>query len=265
MSVVFNVAQTLVKFAYGRPHGHSLAVGFLNAAAAFRYFAGRRFGSNSGATFRLGYGGRLHTWKIERREDLTVLEEVFLDEDYGMCVSSPSVVFDLGANFGAAAVYFALRWPDARVFAVEPNPEMYQRLCDTTAGYRNIRCLSCAVGARDGKLPFKLSKSSVASGFFGESHDTIAIEVEVRSLRTLMAICGVENVDLLKFDIEGAETLLLTDPSAMGRVDAFVGEIHPDLMPNSVESMFASLTAFETRRSPLLDGRFLLRGRRPRK
>ena len=80
-----------------------------------------------------------------------------------------------------------------------------------------------------------------------------------------MAECGVTRIHLLKFDIEGAESLLFQDPAVLERIDAFVGEIHPDLMPEPVDTFLARLSGFEMQRQELPRGRFLLRGvRRPR-
>ena len=212
MSVIASVARTLRKLARGRPHDRDRAVGLANAAAALSFLAGRKLGTGSDARLRLGYGVRRHEWKLRRREELTVLEEVFLDEDYDMAIGPPGVVFDLGANFGAASVYFALRWQNAKIFAVEPSPEIYARLCETTARYENIRCVPFAVGASDGAMPFTLSASDASGGFFREEDGAPIVDLPVRSLTSLMAECGVTRIHLLKFDIEGAESLLFQDP-----------------------------------------------------
>jgi len=264
MNVVASVARTLAKLARGRPHDHDPGIGLTNAAAALRFLAARKLGAGSSARLRLGYGGRYHEWHPVRREDLTVLEEVFLDEDYDIAIPPPGVVFDLGANMGAASVYFALRWPHARICAVEASPEMFARLRETTAAYGSIRCLSCAAGAADGIMPFTLSASSVGGSFYREEDGAEVVDVPVRSLGSLMAECGVARIDLLKFDIEGAEGLLFQDPSILDRIGAFVGEIHPDLMTEPESRFLARFSDFETQRQNLHGGRYLLRGiRRP--
>jgi FkbM family methyltransferase len=265
MSVLIHILRTIRKLVRGRPHENGQLVGIANAAAAVGYLVGRKLGTGRKFRLRLGYGGQRHDWHLERREDLTVLEEVFLDEDYDMDIPLPTVVFDLGANFGAASIYFALRWPEAQIFAVEPNPEMHSRLLATTDGYGNIRCMPYAAGAADGAMTFTVSASSVGGGFFREEAGAEVLEVPVRSLASLMAECGVARIDLLKFDIEGAEGLLFQDPSILERVNAFVGEIHPDVMPEPVTVFLARFSEFETTRQDLNEGRFLLRGtRRPK-
>jgi FkbM family methyltransferase len=260
MKALSHIARTLLKFARGRPHDRDRSIGFANAVAAFQFLSERKLGSVSARPLLLGYAGRRHEWVLQRREDLTVLEEVFLDEDYDMAIPPPAVVFDLGANIGAASVYFALRWPNARILSVEPSPEMHLKLRENTAIYKNIRCVSYAAGAVDGVLPFTVSASSVGGGFYRNEAGAAILEVPVRSLKSLMKEFGFSRINLLKFDIEGAEGLLFQDPVVLKSVDAFVGEIHPDLMTMQVESFIAQLSDFELQRRELAAGRFLLRG-----
>jgi FkbM family methyltransferase len=265
MSVLFHISGTLGKLVRGRPHDRDHFVGIANAVAVVCFLVERKLGAGRSIRLRLGYGGRRHDWELERCEDLTVLEEVFLDEDYDMDIPPPSVVFDLGANFGAASVYFALRWPDVRIFAVEPSPKIHAQLLATTVGFENIRCMAYAAGATDGAMAFIVSSISVGGGFYCNEAGAEVLEVPVRSLASLMAECGVARIDLLKFDIEGAEGLLFQDPSILECVDAFVGEIHPDIITEPVTVFLAGFSQFETTRQDFTDGRFLLRGtRRPK-
>jgi hypothetical protein len=59
------------------------------------------------------------------------------------------------------------------------------------------------------------------------------------TLDTLLAEHRVETVDLLKFDIEGAEFGALRTAD-LSRVNALVGEVHPE-RPGEIEELAASL------------------------
>lgn len=263
MNAVLSIAGTLAKLARGGPRDPAPGIAARNVGAALRYILARKLtGRAVQPVLRLGFGGRRHPWRLERREDLTVLEEVFLDEDYHLDITPPRVIFDLGANFGAASVYFALRWPEARVVAVEANPEMAPRLRATTAPYENVTVIEAAAGAEDGTMPFTISASSVGGGLNRPEPGARIVDVDVRSLASLMAEAGADRIDLLKFDIEGAEGLLFRDPAILSRVRAFVGEIHPDLMDEPADAFAAKFAAFDTTRVPLPMGRFLLKGTR---
>lgn len=259
MTVTESVLRTFGKLLRGRPHSRAPLADIGNVMAAFAALTGRKLGIESPAAIRLGYGPRRHTWRIRRREDLMVLEEVFLDEDYDMAIPAPSVIFDLGA----ASIYFALRWPDAQIVAVEPSPALFPDLVDNTRPYPNIRCLNYAAGAEDGVLPFTVSSNSVGGRLSTTEDNEETVEVETRSLRSLMKECDVSHIDLLKFDIEGAESRLFRDPAGLQQVKAFVGEIHPEFMDVPTETFLQSFSEFDTQRQDLPFGFFLLRGTRP--
>jgi hypothetical protein len=57
-------------------------------------------------------------------------------------------------------------------------------------------------------------------------------ELEVRSLRlgTLLDEHGLERVDLLKVDVEGAELMALTSDNGLDRVRWVIGELHPSVL-----------------------------------
>lgn len=211
-------------------------------------------------SLQLGYDGHSQVWKLKNREDLTVIEEVFLDQDYSIEIAPPAIVFDLGANIGVSSVYFAQRWPSARVFAFEPNPRVYDRLCETTSAYKNIECFPFAAGDSDGVLDFGITESSTGSGFYNAGKGLNTISVPVRSLTSLMNHCGVHTINFLKFDIEGAESLLFHDPAILDHIDAFIGEVHPDKMPEPTEDFLCLFRGFHVERRDLPGGQFILQG-----
>jgi FkbM family methyltransferase len=233
-----------------------------NAAQALVFLIARKLNVDARAILLLGQNGRLHAWRLLDRSDLTVLEEVFLDEEYALDMPPPISVMDLGANFGAATIYFALRWPKAKIVAVEPNPQMFARLAANTAHYPNVSCLNYAVGAHDGTATFNISRNHESSSFYCWEPGCTQIEVQVRTLSSLMAEAALDHINLLKFDIEGAEELLFADKAILMHVDALVGEVHPNLMKMNVCNLMALLAPFDTRAQSISDGRFILKARK---
>src|SRR5438034_61021 len=61
-------------------------------------------------------------WARSGTSDVETFEEVFVDRHYEIPFAdfSPRTILDLGANIGFASVFFAARWPRARILAVEP-------------------------------------------------------------------------------------------------------------------------------------------------
>ena len=56
---------------------------------------------------------------------------------------------------------------------------------------------------------------------------------------------GVDHIDLLKLDVEGAEYGVLTRTTRLGDVGAIVGELHPELVPCTPDEFFALLAGFD--------------------
>ncbi len=56
------------------------------------------------------------------------------------------LIVDASANIGAAAVFFAYKFPKARVIAIEPDPANFQLLTANTAGLP-VECVQAAVSA----------------------------------------------------------------------------------------------------------------------
>lgn len=219
--------------------------GIANAVGVLRFLAWRKLGLPGGQRLRLGNSGRTHVWQLVERSDVSVLQEVFLNREYALDVPPPHVVLDLGANFGAASVYFAHAWPKARIFALEPNPETFRRLEAVTAGYPLITCLNYAMGDRDGTSDFVVSTDHIGSSLLRPDPNGRTITVMTRSLASLMAELGLAHIDVLKFDIEGAEEALFRDTGALKKVGALIGEVHKDLIGITESEFISRFAEFE--------------------
>jgi FkbM family methyltransferase len=122
-------------------------------------------------------------------------------------ILASSVVVDLGAHKGE----FSRQIFDmfgCTCIAVEANPELQ---IDLPSG----RVIRAAVGDKDGIASLNLSDNPEASTLSNISNEANgkSLTVPVYSLQTLLNKTGVQHIDLLKVDIEGAEVgLLLSTP-----------------------------------------------------
>lgn len=115
------------------------------------------------------------------------------------------VVVDLGAGFGDEVVVFSnLVGPSGRVIAVEAHPGTFGCLAETVrrSGCTNVSVMQCAIGERNGTLRISDLAAHVANSVTTEGR---SIDVPARSLDSLAAELGIERIDLLKINIEGAE------------------------------------------------------------
>ena len=125
-------------------------------------------------------------------------------------------VVDVGANKGYFSLLFARLMKDkGKVLSFEPDPESrcwLERSIELN-GYTSIKLYSYALSDRDGKSIFYPGKvSSLGSLFFFSNmnaEDRKPFTVETRKLDTILKKEEIENVDLIKIDVEGADLLVL--------------------------------------------------------
>ncbi len=145
-----------------------------------------------------------------RLRDLDGPAYVFGSGEYDFEVidwSRVRTVVDAGAHVGGFTLWAARR-ANCRILALEPNPETYELLAENVrrAGILSrVTLFNAALAGGSGTRTLHTPP--------GPSHgDSVAIEkgggsVEVRAmtLSELLASGGIEHVDLLKLDVEGAE------------------------------------------------------------
>lgn len=133
------------------------------------------------------------------------------------------VLFDVGANVGKYSHMLRDAFPDARIYAFEPNVNAFKLLDERLRG--KIECLNLGMGGgqKNGKL-FTYSgapASSHASAFqdmfthFHKSRDLTAIEFEMTSVDRFCRERKIDTIDLLKIDTEGCELQVLKGAQEM--------------------------------------------------
>lgn len=188
-------------------------------------------------------------WLRPMTSDRNMFDDVFLDREYALDeLQAPRTVLDCGANVGYTSVFLANAYPQARIVAVEPEPSNYALLCRNIAPYPNIESIKVGVWTRAGRLSIE-NPQDVNSGFRLSESD--AGTVETLTIPDLLARHGIDQLDLLKLDVEGAERELLQDPSAgawLGRTRCMVIELHERFRPGAQAALDAALSRRPHRR-----------------
>ncbi len=124
-----------------------------------------------------------------------------------------SVVIDVGANVGYYTLTAAVCvGPAGRVIAFEPGPTTAARLRENAAlnGFSNLTIVEAAVSDRPGSSVFRMACDSEASSLYdGGSDASSCVEVQVTTLDGYVFQSGLDRVDLIKIDAEGAEVAVL--------------------------------------------------------
>ena len=130
--------------------------------------------------------------------------DVWLLEAYAhppFCVAGEGdIVLDCGAFTGNSSLYFSRKvGPGGRVYGFEPVPEIYERYAANMRGLDNVVPVNGAVNDREGVISF--SESGAASR---EKKDG-RLKVYGLSIDGFFEKQGLERVDFIKMDVEGAE------------------------------------------------------------
>lgn len=147
-------------------------------------------------------------------------------------------IVSLGANAGYATADFACRYPQARIIAVEMDPEN-ARLCERNTAFarERVTVVNAAVWSTDGVVDYGgRDVHDLRIAAIGGDGATPAVpggrHARAISIATLFAEHHVAAVDFLKMDIEGAEAAVFGGDTAwLGKVRAILVEIHPPATP----------------------------------
>jgi FkbM family methyltransferase len=169
--------------------------------------------------------------------DLATFDEVIREEVYRKACEAAGAaqqVIDLGANIGLASIYFLTWWDEARVLSVEPHAGNAEILVENLRPWiESGRCnvVEAAVWNADGPLEPVVDASALNDAFRVQAPSPgTAGSITGLSMRALIEMTGSPNVDLLKVDIEGAESELLSgDLSWLRSVRCLAIEFHRDL------------------------------------
>ncbi|MBK1896382.1 FkbM family methyltransferase [Chryseobacterium paridis] len=166
--------------------------------------------------------------------DIDIFYEIFWRETYQEHLSflnkEPQIIVDLGAHIGMTSIYLSLRYPNAKIYAIEASQDNFEILKANTKSFPNIVCIHAAAHFEDGTLNFGGDELS-----YNQKISENGIVTSAISMDSLIKNNELKNIDLLKIDIEGAEKELLhQNNSWLKLVDNIVIEIHPPYSPTDL-------------------------------
>src|SRR5205823_1773881 len=146
-------------------------------------------------------------------------------------------VIDGGANRGSFTDAFLQLHRPERLVLVEAIPELAEKLRARYAGKPGISIVSAALSDKNGEAQFEINRSEASSSllpidprntawFDGDLTVARTVQVPTMTLPTLMEEQGLNALDLLKLDLQGAERFVLTGgEAALPRVRVIYTEV----------------------------------------
>lgn len=177
--------------------------------------------SRRAVEMRGSYGNLL----VRDYSQMLVILEVLVDESYDHPDLPPDadLILDIGCNIGAAALWFAMRYPAARIVGVEPDPATCRLARRNVAGQRRITIVNAAVSDEPGEATLWISPQSWSSSTVTGAGEPI--RVPAVHLDDLIAREGPRKI--LKIDAEGAEHAILRSSVRLREIEFITGEYHP--------------------------------------
>ncbi len=122
-----------------------------------------------------------------------------------------SVIVDIGASVGSAALFFSLAYPQAEIYCFEPHAASFSLLVENTADIEQIHTFNIGLYDSDLTADLHIGTSTFTTNSIHRAVDrTEPTEtVSLRNASTAMKSIGVENIDIIKVDTEGCEVQIL--------------------------------------------------------
>lgn len=195
-------------------------------------------------------------WKISyvnAAELDEMLNELYVKKYYQFySTRSNPVIFDVGALIGETVLYFKDQYPQAKIVAFEPSPRSFKLLKRNVLQnhLRDVRVVNAAAGSRIGKAKFFIDKNPNSPWGRGDSlkenkFSNLLFSQTVQVPTVKLSGYIHQKIDLLKLDIEGAETEVITEiEPKLKYVNQLLFEFHHSRfnVQNNLQTILSVLT-----------------------
>lgn len=168
--------------------------------------------------------------------DGKVFYQIFARLEYSCLddATNVSLVIDCGANVGYSSAYFLSRFPNAKLIAVEPDPDNFKMVQRNLKPFGSrVRMIQSGIWSHSCGLVISEEKYGdgrewaiqVRETKPGETPQMMAVDIG-----TLLRESGKSRISILKIDIERAEAVVFASnfESWIDKVDNLVIELHDE-------------------------------------
>jgi len=180
--------------------------------------------------------------------DLRVAASSLLHGEYlGINHPHPRVIVDAGANIGSSSIFFSSHFPEAKIFALEPDEENFRLLQKNTVKHRNIVPLKVALWSTSGER-ILMDRHTGPWGYTlaeTEEAEPSGQAVKCITLKQLMQEQELNKIDILKIDIEGGEKALMEASGEwISQVDIISIELHDRIVAGCSRAFYLATKNF---------------------
>lgn len=235
-------------------YGNSLEFNFNTLGFSGFLYAIKAKVTNSTALFKADRQDCKYPFQLRiPSSDVPTYKDVFIDQEYDFLVETqPKVIVDAGANIGLTSIYFANKYPGAKIIAIEPEQSNFKILEENIAPYPNIILIQAALWHKNEEINL-IDPGLGKWGFMTEMKDSsedlsgnFCHTVTAMTIDKIMKDYNLERINILKIDIEGAEREVFSDTSSwIGKVDSIIIELHERMKAGCDRSFYSGSKGFD--------------------
>ena len=156
--------------------------------------------------------------------DENVIQNVFQNEEYLLPIEDfqPKLILDCGGNIGCSALYFSSIYPDAQIYTVEPEKNNFKLLTFNTCMYDNIHAINSELWDKETFVKVQEDNSKDAGLIMVETTEDDDAAINTTTISKILKDSGLEEIDILKVDIAGAEKEVFSAPD----VDEWLSKVN---------------------------------------
>jgi len=174
--------------------------------------------------------------------DEEVYQQIFVKEDYKKQFHAIQTIIDAGANIGLSSLYLAQKYPEATIYAIEPDENDFRVLIKNTRRYNNIVPIFGALWNKDCEI-------SLIDGGNGDwsfiTDPTKKGDIPAYTVTSIMKSHNITSIDLFKIDIEGAEIEVFNSSEEwIDKVSNIIVELHEWIRPGCKRAFYSATHKF---------------------
>jgi len=162
--------------------------------------------------------------------------------------NNPLVIVDVGAYIGTSAIFFAKKYPNAKIFAIEPEDQNFSLLQKNIKNFENIIPIQAAIWnaneIRTIQNRFTGHWGYTISETFNRIEST-GQDITCITLPYLMKKYNLNSIDILKMDIEGSEkSVLEKSDDWIEKVQIITVELHDRIVMGCERAFYLATQNF---------------------
>ena len=175
--------------------------------------------------------------------DIRVFRSVFVRNELKLPVSiNPKLIIDAGAYTGFSTLYYATKYPEAKIIAIEPENSNFSVLEQHTASYKNIKRIKAGLWHKNAHLKVVDKQEGEWAFAVEEVAENVEYDISAVTVDSILRDTGFDRIDILKLDIEGAEKEVFGNNTELwiDKVDIVVIELHDWLRQGCSQAFYSA-------------------------